>query len=438
MEQDKLPLKQRLKNLLCFTYLSSLLCWALNSYVELLHYLQEGSLFARRIDGHPYTNDFVLFYNGALLAAESCKGKPFNIYDPQIQNAGVVALTAPVIPELNYYLQYPPHFFTLVRPLAGMGITNAWYLWCVFALVLILLVLNQLSKELSESKFVRAFLFVAVFASFPAWNSFQLGQTSLYQFPALAIFWLLLRSKKYFLAGILSAILLVKLQYIPIIITAGLIIGRGKYLAGIALSGCLLAIATVLTVGWSNIINYPQALLYGETSKEVSGVAPFQMQNLRGELFLLQGGETHIAHIAVLCFFATAVVLLASMWFFVYPRLVNKISRPGAAFEICASITVLLMLIASPHTHAQEYLSATIPCVFLYRAFNLSQANKLNMRIVRVAIISFPVFTWISFIFGFLFKMILVQPLFFWAILILSITVTELKRLSKSENVAAL
>lgn len=420
-------LEKRLPKLLWFSYFSLLLCWALRAYFEIFIYLKKGILFARVMDGHPYTSDFLLWYNAALLAAACSNGKYINIYDPVIQNAGIVALAAPVVPELNFYTQYPPQFFTLVRPLAGLGLTNAWICWCVLSFILICWALLALSKDFGASKFSRGFVVLSVFASFPAWISFELGQTALYQFPASVAFWLLLRCRKFFLAGLISAILLVKLQYIPIIVATGLIVGRGKYLAGLSISGLVLAALTVATVGWSNVVNYPQALLYGETSSKVGGVSPFEMQNLRGELFIIQGGENHLVHLVSVACYGGVVLLLAALWILIFPRLKKAENENGGrSFEICASITILMMLIASPHTHTQEFLNAAVSCVFLFKALNLSEAKSAHLGILRNAIISLPILSWVFFIFRGLLRIVWIQPFFFWAVLVLTISIYEL------------
>ena len=395
----------------------------------------QGTLFARLIDNRPYINDFVNIYNAANLASECIRGHRLDIYDPVVQNLGIAALTAPVVPELNFFVQYPPQFFALVLPIAGLGIANAWGVWCAFALVLICASLWKLSLDFEKATFSRAFLFVAFFASFPAWLSFELGQTSLYQLPFLLGFWLLLRARRPFAAGLESVLLLVKLQYVPIIVATGLILGRMRYAGGFALSSAVLAGFTTLAVGWQNIVSYPKALLFGETSSKVSGVSAFDMQNLRGELILLLGREDRLVHIASLLFFGAAMLLLCALWFWGYPRFQKLTGRIDTfAFEICAAISTIVMLIASPHTHTQDFLCVVISCVFLFHSFDLWNAQTKPARMLRFLILSFPFFSWVFFIGKFLFKLILIQPFFVWAVAILVLTFLELRSLMKANQ----
>lgn len=420
-------ISERIRKNLWFAYLSILLCWAGNAYFEILRYLREGVLFARLINGRPYINDFVNHYNAANQASECLRGHAVDIYDPFAQNLAIAALTAPVVPELNFFFQYPPQFFALVAPLAGLGLAKAWIVWSVLALVLICAALWHLSADFASRTFSRAFVFVAFFASFPAWLSFELGQTSLYQFAFLAAFWLLLKRERYFVAGLESALLLVKLQYVPVIVSTGLLIGRFRFLLGSLLSTSVLGVLTVIVVGLKNVWSYPNALLHGETSKNVSGVSAFEMQNIRGELILLLGQEDRLVHTAALAFLGAGILLLCALWFWGYPQLQKLAGRSkNFAFDVCASITTISMLIVSPHTHTQDYLCIAISCVFLFQSFDLWNAQSRRMKMLRALIVSFPFLSWIFFIGKFLFKLICIQPFFFWAIGVLSIVLFEL------------
>lgn len=427
----------RIRKNLWFAYFCMLLCWAVNVYVEIFRYLNEGTLFARLINGRPYTNDFVNHYNAANMASECLKGHHVDIYDPVVQSLAVAALTAPVVPELSFYFQYPPQFFALALPMAGLGLVKAWFLWSAVALVLVSSSLWFISKEFADAKFSRAFLFVGFFASFPSWLSFELGQTSLYQVPFLIAFWLLLSEKRYFSAGLESALLLVKLQYVPVIVALGVMIGRLRYSAGLLLSSASLAGLTIFVVGMQNVLSYPKALLHGETSANVSGVAAIEMQNLRGELILLLGREDRFVHIAALAFFAAAVLLVCSLWFWGYPALQRIKGRAeNFAFEICAALSTIAMLLASPHTHTQDYVCVVISCVFLFHAFDLWNAQSKRMKFLRFLILSFPFLSWVFFIGKFLFKLICIQPFFLWALAVLILSLLELQVLLRSGEMA--
>lgn len=407
----------RLKKNLWFAYFCALLTWAVMAYREIALFLMKGTLFARVLDGRPYINDTVHWYNAALLARK-CLSDNIDIYDPMVQDQNVRSITAPVAPEGLLYLQYPPQFFPLMLPFSFFPITIAYFIWCGITLALICVALWYLLKETVQAGFARWFAFAGVLSCFPAWMSFELAQTSLFQFPATVGFWLLLRNKQFFAAGILTAILTVKIQYLPALGLAGLLLGKGKYLSGALLSAALLAVATFANVGWSNIANWPRALKFGETSTQVVGVGAHEMQNLRGELVLLLGGDTPLIHTVTMIVFAVSVAGLAFMWWRGYPALQKKIG--DNAFGVCVAVSILVSLICSPHTHFQEFFSSSAALLFLYPAVR-QLSDTLPGKVLTVLIIGFPVFSWVFYLLKPLLAMVYIQPFFIWSLVILAL-----------------
>lgn len=413
----------RLKKNLWFAYFCALVTWAVMAYREIAIFLMKGTLFVRVLDGRPYINDTVHWYNAALLARKCLSGN-IDIYDPMVQDQNVRSITAPVAPEGLLYLQYPPQFFPLMLPFSFVPITIAYFIWCGITLALICVALWYLLKETVQAGFARWFAFAGILSCFPAWISFELAQTSLFQFPATVGFWLLMRNKRFFAAGILTAILTVKVQYLPALGLAGLILGKGKYLSGALLSTALLAVATFANVGWSNIANWPQALKFGETSTQVVGVGAHEMQNLRGELVLLLGGDTPLIHTVTMIVFAAAVSGLAFMWWRGYPALQHKIG--DNSFGVCVAVSILGSLIFSPHTHFQEFFSASAALLFLYPA--VRQLNgTVPSKALTVLIIGFPVFSWVFYLLKPLLAMIYIQPFFVWSLVVLVLIALMIK-----------
>jgi hypothetical protein len=406
----------RVKKNLWFGYFSALIVWTLVTYSEIVRYLSEGTLFARMIDGRPYVSDTVHWYNAALLARKALGGST-DIYDPAIQDQSVRSIIAPIVPQGLMYLQYPPQFFPLMLPFSFFPITIAYFIWCAITLVLICVALWFLLKDTVRAGFPRAFAFAAAFACFPAWLSFELAQTSLFQLPATIGFWLLMWHRKFFWAGLLTgAILTTKIQYLPAIGLAGLILGGWRYLAGCVLSGALLAVATFANVGWSNIASWPRALKFGETSPDVIGVGVPMMQNLRGELVLLMGGDIPTIHTITMAVFVLSFIAIALMWWKVYPVWQERFGKN--AFGLCVAVSILTSLIASPHTHIQEFFTAAAAMIFLYPAVNENRESRVG-RILYVLCIAFPFMTWALFLLTPVFQMIRVQPFFAWAVAML-------------------
>jgi hypothetical protein len=422
-------LLDKIKEKAPFTYLCVLFCWAANAYIEIGHYFVSKTLFARVLDGKPYVNDFVLYYLAAKLAA---RGSAVNIYDPGIQEAVVEQIVAPVKPDLNFYMQYPPYFFSAISPLSVLSIGTAYIVWVVSWIVVTTISLWLFVKDSITTVFGRVFAVVAVLATFPCWLTVELGQATLFQLPATVAYFLLLRRDKPFLSGLISGILFVKLQYVPIYLLCGLIIGRWQYAAGAAISACALALLALITLGSDNLAVYPHALLFAETSNKVSGISVYSMQNVRGELFILFGRETGFTHAIIIAAYGLSILVIAAMWIKLYPRLSTTLTREKA-FNYCAGATVLLMLCSSPHTHVHDFVMAAIPAILFY-PLCLSTSTSAVQKALKFAIVSAPLLTWIFFIGQVVFIVAKMEPYLLWSAAVLSLASVQLRRQISTTN----
>src|SRR5271155_414007 len=109
----------KFKRLVWFAYLSAVFVWGISAYIRLVLYFKQNELF-EDVKNKAVT-DFVSWYNAALVAAEAQRSR-LSIYDHQVQLESMNRLLSPFVPNDDYYLDYPPPFFALVRPLAGLGL----------------------------------------------------------------------------------------------------------------------------------------------------------------------------------------------------------------------------------------------------------------------------------------------------------------------------
>jgi Glycosyltransferase family 87 len=408
-------LERRLK----LAYVAAVCTWGLLSYFQLLDWMRTNELFSRSVSGKPYINDFVNTYSASHLAAR-CLHHPINIYDPAIQDAVVRPLVAPVVPEHPFYFQYPPHYFLLTLPLALFSLNGAWLAWVVVMLAANVVALRFLTRDFPQP--VAVAIIGLSLASFPWWQSVQLGQASLLIFTLLTVFFEALRRKKFVLAGIAVAFASVKLQYLPALGIIGLVTGGLPFLMGLVSPLLVMLGASIAVLGLQNVLRFPQALAIGETGRYFTGVNPFAMQNFRGELWLLTHGETAVNGILVSSVFVIAIVILGLMWKRYASTSGDALATDRQRFDTLASISVLLMLVSSLHTHTQDYVFTALPCIWICRRFrmtDLKATTVLEMRTKRL-IFGYPLSGWIFLFLGPLFTLIFVQPFFAWALLFLA------------------
>lgn len=448
-----------------FAYFSGLLIWTVLTYGHTVRSYTEDKLFAYVQDGMTYTADFILYYNNGILSWDAWKYK-IDIYDPHLQNQYLQQLVPNVKLEKIFYSQYPPYLFAIMLPLPFLPMKTVWIIWELAGIFGIAFSVYHILKTTLKGTFTRAFTYVAVFASFPGWLCFRLGQVALILYPAIMFYWMSLDQKKWFRAGLLGGFCLLKLQYMPVMFLTGIFLGGWRFFAGYTLMGLFYLGLTIGVLGIDNLLRYPAALKFGEISGEVTGVAPESQQNLRGQLVVLLNNDGDVVHLIATVFWLAASLFLGYLWWRESQRRKREAaaiaSTTGSAdagesgnstgdgsqkssspsltlaqnllalqrqrFMVLASATMLIALISSPHTHKQDYIFMTIPCIWLIysvignyplEAAPVQGASKKALLALRYLLIGFPVLSWIFFISGQILPVTIIQPFFVWDIAVL-------------------
>lgn len=410
---------------LWFAYITALAVWGLCGFGLLGKWQYEGTLFARRIDNKPYTNDFVNMYSAALLARQCLTGptKP-DVYDINVQAASVAELTKPIIPELPFYFQYPPYAFVLALPLSVMPMFPSWLAWDLTGLGLSAWALWMVAKQCFQTPFRRTFAMVAAFGSFPAWMSAQLGQPALFACAGVTGFFLCVFAKRPYLAALCTIPVMVKIQYLPVVGLIGTLMLGLPYALATAAILLTLVLWAVAILGPANVMDFPHALSQ-ETTTAVSGVAAEMMQNLRGELTLLMPQSPDVVKIVSFSVWLLTTVALSFIWFSMKRK--GLFVRRETLF-FAAAMTTLAMLMTSVHTHTQDYWLTAAPCMWLYM-LNTQWSAGRPAKAARVLVVSFPFVSWIFFmvqplVAHFLF----IQPFLWWNVALFVLSFLNLRR----------
>lgn len=415
---------------LWFSYISFLALWMIATYADTFIAFAANRLLAYQHEGIVYTCDFILYYNNGNLAWQALHDH-INIYDPLVQNSGLEKLVAMKLDKI-FYSQYPPYLFVLMMPLPFLPMTTVWYLWELFGALGIVFSIKNFCRNLDLSKLKKTFLLVASFASFPYWLCFRLAQVALVLYPAFLGYWVSLQNKKWFLAGILGGFCLLKLQYAPVMFLVGTILGGMKFFAGFSLMGAIYLASSVLILGWNNVAGYPAALKFGEISGQVTGVSPETQQNIRGQLVALLHNDGHEIHTLVSVIWVLTGLGLAYIWFKKRKEILE--ARDNKLFAYLGSITLLTLLITSPHTHKQDYAFVILPAVWiLFVLMPEDKALSKKLLALKILIVGFPFFSWI-FYFATLVLPAIVQPFFAWALSIIILLVAAKNELLVSSD----
>lgn len=416
--EEKVTWRKRL----WFAYLTLLVFWSFNAYVLLGKLLVEGKHFAYRSEeGTLHISDFINSYSAGLLARE-CLGKPVRVYDREVQDQLQRKLIAPVVPEKTFYFQYAPPMFLFCLPLSLLStMPAAWIAWCLVCLAAELAMIRLAILPSFPSRFAKSTAVAAFLGSFPTWQSYRLGQPSLLLFPVILGYWHTLKQQRYVLAGIIACMVFAKVQYLPMVVAVGFAVGGLRFLAGFSASSLVLLGLCTAVLGWTNILEFPTAIFKYEASSQVMGVAAEQMQNLRGFLVLWFGDTATVHKITGACTIIAAIAM-----FITWKRV--KVSTPQQ-FDMLAAITVLVMLVTSPHTHTQDYIMSLLPCAWIYSAAEHSQLSSRTKNTLKSLTISFPIVGWVFFLLLFLFQLIKIQPFAAWAIALAAYSIVVFRKL---------
>ena len=450
---------QQLTNKLWFMYISGLIMWLVLVYSNTVMAYLGGALLCYEFKGVVYTADFLLYYNDAVMSWQ-CLQEKINVWDPQLQNAYMQKIVPDIELKKIFYSQYPPYLMVLVMPLSLVSLNQAFAAFEILGMVGIIFSVYSLLSTTLQGKFERFFAYVGVIASYPAWLCFRLGQIGLVIFPAMMWYWIALDRKYWFRAGLLGGFCMLKLQYAPILFITGCLLGGIRFAAGFALMGFVYLLGSIAVLGLDNVLRYPEALKMGEISGGIiAGVSPEAQQNLRGQLVVLLGNDGQIVHLIVVAVWGVVTLFTAWLWWrfrTTSPKLSDDDRR--RKFMILASITMMLQLVSSPHTHRQDYLFVCLPAIWLM--FNVVGSyplgppampgvkNKNLILVIRYMLLGFPILSWIFFTapsvcvtihekFGITVPQPPLQPFFLWAIIFLIVLGLLLKDSSSAETLSA-
>lgn len=328
-------------------------------------------------------HDFATFYAAGRLNRIRLETRAaLNIYDPVLITQSVQETMAPLLPVELFSIQYPPLFYAVFTPLSCLTVEDAWRVWIYISLGLLSLV--YAATAFGSIRSMAGFLFglLLVLTCLPALHLFISGQTTAIEAAAIACTFALLRRERNFLAGFLCTLAMLKTQFWAIPLVPGFCLGKRRFALGFFCGMALQAILAAVVVGNANVLNFARAIYLCEITRDYTGLNDIgSMYNLRGSLYLF----THSPSVTVLSIavYLLACLALMAVWLVAYPR----ISRSPAAFELCAGMTCLSLLICALHCFLYDYVLLIIPCVLMVRWCLVDKAAPVILRLAILAML---------------------------------------------------
>jgi hypothetical protein len=372
------------------------------------------------VGGSTDVHDFSLYYaSGCLNVLRLTKYPDIDVYDPNLLSYYVSQPLAPFRSNHRFILEYPPFFIGILTPLTSVRIADAWLIWFVLGCIAFAFAIALLFWGQPLNWMERFYFFVTSFGALTFFYNAKIGQTGAFIALFVSLFFVLLKRERNFLTGLSFALCMLKLQYAPAFGILGLLLGKLNFFKGALLSGLLILGFSIWSVGLQHVPTFLTNILIAEshTSSNYYGhIYIVMMDSFRGFLAYV-GTPAVIVQILASTMVLVALAFIVYLWTYGFPYLKSRINW---SFELCASISIILVLIFSMHCYSYDYLTETIPYIWLYVGLKTEKPIRLKQLFLLVALYMTPIIGWLAFAFGYFESAI---PLhFLWSILLLATT----------------
>jgi alpha-1,2-mannosyltransferase len=362
------------------TYFGFLSLALIGSLQQIFSLLSAGKLFASVENDNLTFSDFIYFYLAGHIAHSP---DAHAIYDPAVQLKWLNQLLAPISLSKPFYNQHVPFEFVLWIPAAMLPLSQSYVVWlilCVLAGLSSLALLLISAKRFS--KFQIALVLFAVCASFPSMMSLRMGQQA-YVFLTLEclFFWAFL-ARRDIAAGVTLALVSMKPHYCLFFAIPALADKRWKLLLAAAGTELALLALAGLVLGWENVLGYPSLLLHAEQAPNLLGVDAHKMVSFRGiaTLFLPRS----LALYAGLAVMALGLLITFVVW-------KRAVKSNLIDLRVPMSLTILLCLVTSAHTHSYDLLLLAVLALTLPGERNETWQTGTSYKIWCWIIYLYPV-----------------------------------------------
>ena len=167
---------------------------------------QSGELFAHSVGKGVQISDFVQFYAAGTVAKEQLGKEKSSIYSPDLQMQAANRAISPGRLTDPFILQYPPYVYAFFAPLSYLRLDQAFIVWNAINLILFCVSITSFIGKVHWPRAGKAAVFLSLLGCWPLMYSLMNGQTAVWLLAGIAAFWLSLAERKFFLAGVCTAL----------------------------------------------------------------------------------------------------------------------------------------------------------------------------------------------------------------------------------------
>lgn len=264
--------------------------------------------------------------------------------------------------DLLYPYPYAPFVAVLNAPLAGLSPLTAMAIWDLINIACMAVGLWVLLASLPLARMTRYWLLLGGLTCLPFIVNLEQGQSSGIIMLGLAAGIALLRRGNDLSAGATLGLLLLKIQWLPFLVLVLLFKGRWRALLGIALTGAVLFLLSVLTMGTGWIPGFLDMLQRAQRFDPALALTPWASHSLTGQLAALIFGNAATVNAAgsetirniTLAVTLLAVALVVWVW--------RGAWRPGKpVWDGAMSLTVLATAFTNLQLNTHDLCLLVVP-----------------------------------------------------------------------------
>jgi len=297
--------------------------------------------------------DFTAFYGGGEMVRT---GRAARLYDLKAQYQ-LQKQFAPDVPIRLSALPYnhPPFEVLIFLPFTYLSYLPAYLLWTLLNFAMLGLSLGLLRKTFAEvGGLSPVFVLLAATAFTPVVIALMHGQDSILLLLLITLSLIALEGGHDVAAGVALGLGLFKFQ-LALPLTLILAVKRPRLLLGFAPVAALLAILSVMLMGWRGAAGYVPFVLHLEKTGAAGAISARGMANLRGLMYWLSGGHDGSVFALTLTIAGSMAVLAIAMW---------QVRKPRVSIRFAFVAAVVTTMLISYHLNPHD-LTCLVPVVLL-------------------------------------------------------------------------
>lgn len=318
-------------------------------------------------------SDFLNLYVGASLVRF---GKGTLLYNPEAN----FSVQERVMKDTGWrninIFRLLPFVAALFSPLTIFPVIDAFKIFALVNIFLLFIFVKLLKKEFKNLNYCNNLFFLLPFLYIPFLDNLIMGQTSFLLAFLLLVIYVLLKSGKSFLPGILSVLFLVKTQHI--IITPFIFLlaeKKSKFLLGFLLSLLFIFAFSISVSGLDQILYYPKYLILTEMP---------DFGNRSSDFFTFR---SILVNINIISVNKKAAFFINSIFYFV-TLIIFNIKSKKLSLDTSIAIAAIFSLTFSMHALAFD-LCILLPALFIFLDKAVSKSGIIIKYELFVAAILF-------------------------------------------------